>query len=131
VQAEYNQTQLQRSSSPDLKFDGWYVFTSYFLTGESRPYKKGVFDRIKPLHAVGNGGIGAWELAARYSTADLNDADIYGGEIDNATLGLNWYTTDNVRFSANYIRVLDVNRPGSDVDGIDGDILALRAQFDF
>lgn len=131
VQAEYTQTKLQRSSSPDLKFDGWYVFTSYFLTGESRPYKKGVFDRIKPLHAVGNGGIGAWELAARYSTADLNDADIYGGELDNATLGLNWYTTDNVRFSANYIRVLDVNRPGSDVDGIDGDILALRAQFDF
>ncbi len=40
----------------------------------------------------------------RYMTV----ADINGGEEDNLTRGLNWYPNDNLRFSANYIRVLEV-----------------------
>lgn len=131
VQAEYIQTELERDQADDLDFDGWYAYASYFLTGESRTYKDGVFDRTKPKSPVGKGGFGAWEVAARYSTADLSDQSIIGGELDNATLGLNWYATDNVRFAANYIKVLDIDRPGNTLDGKDGDIFAVRGQIDF
>lgn len=131
VQAEYIQTELERDQADDLDFDGWYAYASYFLTGESRTYKDGVFDRTKPKSPVGKGGFGAWEVAARYSTADLSDQSIIGGELENATLGLNWYATDNVRFAANYIKVLDIDRPGNALDGKDGDIFAVRGQIDF
>jgi len=42
-------------------------------------YKKGKFASVSPTRVVGRSGIGAWQLAARYSTIDLNDADINGG----------------------------------------------------
>lgn len=131
VQSEYIQTKLERDGASNLAFDGWYAYASYFLTGESRAYKKGVFGRTKPTSPVGKGGFGAWQVAARYSTIDLNDGTVTGGELDNATFGVNWYATDNVRFAANYIKVLDVDRPGNANDRLNGDIVAGRAQIDF
>jgi len=75
-----------------------------------RPYKfqEGIWDSVRPESIVGKGGIGAWELAARYSNADLSDASITGGEEDNITLGLNWYPAPNLRFMLDYVHVLEV-----------------------
>jgi phosphate-selective porin OprO/OprP len=134
VQSEYINTRVQRASaSTDLDFNAWYAYASYFLTGESRGYKAntGTFDRVKPNSTVGHGGIGAWELGIRYSSADLNDGSFIGGEQDNLTFGVNWYTTDNIRLSANYIKVLDLDRPGNPADGEKPDIALVRAQIDF
>ena len=61
---------------------GIYVHAGYFLTGEIRPYdrKNGVLGKVKPLDPFGRcGGKGAWEVAARWSYLDLNDAGIRGG----------------------------------------------------
>ncbi len=69
-------------------FQGWYAQASYFLTGESRAYDRrlGRFARVRPkqnfwtMEDDGCGKkvpcfhAGAWELAARYSVIDLNDA---------------------------------------------------------
>lgn len=134
IQSEYINTQVKRASATsDLDFNAWYAYASYFLTGESRGYKAntGTFERVKPNTTVGQGGIGAWEVGIRYSAADLTDGSFIGGEQENLTFGLNWYTTDNIRLSANYIKVLDVDRPGNAADGEKPDIALVRAQIDF
>jgi phosphate-selective porin OprO/OprP len=60
---------------------------------------------------VNRGGYGAWELAARYSTLDLNDAGVSGGEMDVYSLGVNWWLTSASQFSLNY-RYVDLDRFG-------------------
>ncbi|MDD5462948.1 MAG: porin [Methylococcales bacterium] len=104
-QAEYMHTQLngQNYGSSD-HLEGYYVFGSYFLTGESRNYstKKGAFDRQKPNKnfSLKNGGWGAWEVAARFDSLDMNTQHVNGGNLQNGTLALNWYLNPHVRFMA-------------------------------
>ncbi|MCU0668685.1 MAG: porin [Myxococcota bacterium] len=105
-QAEYAHTFLQANDTPDPDFYGLYAQASWFLTGESRPYKtsEGIFDRVAPERNFDlKGGLGAWELALRYSRLDLDDADIEGGQLDDGTVGLNWYLNPNVKTSFNYV----------------------------
>lgn len=138
LQGEYMGVAAQSDQVSDPDFTGWYAYGSWFITGESRKYKKGAFGRVSPKGVVGKGGIGAWELAVRYSSIDLDDADTRGGEEDNITVGVNWYATKYVRFMANYVHVdadpfttessLDVD-PGEDDDS--PHILQVRAQIDF
>ncbi len=89
-------------------FGGAYLYGSYFLTDDHRPYKtsSGAFDKVKPKNPLfnGNGGMGAWEVAARYSYLDLDDEGISGGTLNDFTFGLNWYLTTNYRVSFNYVR---------------------------
>ncbi len=106
LQGEYFHAFVNRHYGHDLEFNGLYVQASYFLTGEHRAYKKrsAAFDKITPARNFGdNGGLGAWQLAARYSYFDLNDADIRGGRTNNLTVGLNWHLSRNMRISWNYV----------------------------
>jgi phosphate-selective porin OprO/OprP len=86
---------------------GGYSQVGYFLTGEYRPYdrKNGAIDRVKPMNSVSkSGGIGAWEIALRWSYLDLLDRNIRGGEMENITAGVNWYVNPNCKCVFNYIR---------------------------
>jgi len=114
----------KNDTSEDLQFTGSYIYASWFLTGEQRPYKasKGVYGRIKPLNPNG-----AWELALRYSVIDLNDNVVNGGEASNITFGVNWYSSSKTRFSMNYIHV---ETEKNNVYG-NPDILQFRSQIDF
>jgi phosphate-selective porin OprO and OprP len=84
-----------------------YVYGSWFLTGESRPYDRaaGVFMRVKPRRdlSLRGGGLGAVELGARYSHVDLDDGSVHGGVMDLGTLGLNWYWNPYMKMKLNYI----------------------------
>lgn len=111
VQGEY--TQLHGDVSPlfagvDPTYRGWYVEGSWFLTGETRPYKNGVFDRVKVLNPVFEGGHGAWQLAARYDVLDVSDnATLIAtctmcGEQKTWQLGANWHLNDHTRLMFNY-----------------------------
>ena len=139
LQGEYFHNSIDRETASDLDVNGWYAQASYLVTGESRPYsaKSGTFGRVKPNNpfSLKNGGYGALELAARYSNIDLNDGTaLQGGEVDNITLGANWYLNANTRLMANYIMV--------DTDGVtpsganvaandDPNIWLFRAAIDF
>ena len=129
AQAEYITTSVKREGGSDPDFDGFYVQAGYFLTGESRNYKAGKFGSIRPIAIVGEGGIGAWELALRYSTLDLTDTGIDGGEADAITLGLNWFPTPTLRFSANYVDVLEVD--GGTYDDHEPSAFQVRSQWAF
>ena len=129
VQGEY--THIAISGVPggsDPDFGGWYVQLTYFLTGEHRHYDlgKAVFGRTKPkTNFLGpDGGGGAWEVGARYSSLDLNDGVIRGGELDDVTLGLNWYLNPNTRVMWNFIYA-DLRDAGRE------NIFQMRFQIDF
>lgn len=113
-------------------FPSFYAQTGYILTGEHRPYNKAgaVPGRVKPKCPVGikGGGIGAWEVACRYSLVDLSNGAITGGQLHDMTYGLNWYLNDFTKLQFNYISA-DLNRaPAGDSHT---DIFAVRAQLDF
>jgi len=116
----------------DASFAGFCVQAGYYLTGESRAFKGTSFDRTKVTSEfLDEGGFGAWEVLARYSSLDLNDEDagVLGGKLDDVTLGLNWYMTSYARLMVNYVMAT--------VDDADGDeigktnVLGARVQFDF
>lgn len=129
LQGEYMITDVSSDASDDPSFSGFYAMISYFLTGEHRPYRKGsgIFDRIRPKRNWGQDGGGAWELAARYSSLDLTDGSVEGGEVDAITAGVNWYWNPNARVMLNYV-MADVERGA--VDG-DAEALLLRFQVTF
>lgn len=114
--------------------DGGYVFVSYFLTGENRVYSrsKGAFSRVKPFEpffrvrtedGCVQTGKGAWEVAYRFSTVDFGGA----GNVNNHTIGVNWYLTPYMRLMANLIHS-KAHRGG--VQGSEN-IFITRAQIDW
>jgi len=130
LQGEYMWVGVDSGTAGDPTFQGWYVYGSYFPTGESRPYGGGRFGRLRP-HSNFPGGPGAWELGVRFSSLDLTDGAIVGGEERNLTLGVNWYVNPYIRFMANYVQVLDLDKPGDPVDGSEPGAFQIRAQVDF
>lgn len=119
----------------DPTFFGGYAEVGYFLTGgDSRGYKSGVFDRVKPANPVDEGGIGAIQVNLRYDRLDLNDAGIVGGTQDGYAVSLIWTPTDYTRFMVNYGRMeySDAALPSTGGDTSYGvDAFGARAQIDF
>ena len=144
VVGEYQRTWVDRQEiSPDVAFDGGYVYVSYFLTGEHMPWdrKSGTLARIKPFqnfwlvdrcNGGRSAGWGAWQLAARWSHADYTDEDIFGGVGDSFTFGLNWYWNPNARMQFNYIAGEITDRDtGTGAESGEYDIFGARWMIDF
>jgi len=95
LSSEYTQVDVKNPELENPTFKGYYVTAAWILTGEMRPYykKSGVFGGIPVAKTVYQHGKGAWELYTRYSDIDLHDGRIDGGEMQIATLGLNWWLT--------------------------------------
>lgn len=111
LQGEYACTWMDGDGEfQDSYLYGFYGQASYFLTGEHRPYKKsaGCFTRVRPKTNVlfEPSGLGAWELAVRYSYLNLNDDAVRGGVLSDITAGLNWYMNGNTRVMFNYVHAL-------------------------
>ncbi len=128
LQGEYIVVDSDTGLGTDLWFKGFYLQTSFLVTGEHRTYRtaEASFDRIRPRRSFLSkaGGIGAWEVAARFSKIDLNDGPITGGELRDWTAGVNWYLNPNVRVMWNYVRA-DLEKVGT------ANIFEMRFQLDF
>ena len=108
LQGEYLRTTVSLTPEMELysteyELNGYYGQVSYFLTGESRPYKSSYagFNRVKPNNNYGSNGNGAIELVARISKMDLSNAE--KGILDSKTIGVNWYLNPNTRVMFNYV----------------------------
>jgi phosphate-selective porin OprO/OprP len=97
---------------PSLRFQGGYAEAAYVLTGETRRYNPaaasyGGILLANPFSLQG-GGWGAWEIAGRFSTIDLNDQlaqanGVAGGRQTIYPVALNWYANGNVRVMFDYL----------------------------
>jgi len=145
LQGEYGRVGVVRDDDrlTDLNFDGYYVYGSYFLTGESRNYfpRFGAFWRVDPHQpfSLSRGTWGAWEVGARYSFIDLDDevndlaaGGIRGGIGRSFTFGVNWYLNAFVRLMLNYVHT-DVDNLSDEglSEGTVVDAVGLRLQMEW
>ena len=126
LQGEYLQTTL--SGLTETKLSSYYAQLSYFLTGESRPYKSSLdgFGRVNPNNNYGNGGKGAIEVVARTSQICLEKADM--GQLNAKTIGLNWHLNPNTRVMVNYVMGERTSLSG---EVITENAAMMRVQLDF
>lgn len=97
-----------------LTHDAWQTTFSYLITGEEASY--GAVKPKEPFDPKG-GGWGAWELVARFSGMNLDDATFAGTGFTTTNfsnirtqaksanawgLGVNWYLNNNTRFAMDY-----------------------------
>lgn len=133
IAGEYGKLWAERPDLANVNFDGFYVYGSWFITGETRPFKGGNFDRVKPFTEVGKDGLGAFELALRYDKIDLSESPIRpGNEAHSFTAGLNWYFNPYAKVMFNWISFSGDNTP-LDPIGTEtkGDAFATRLHLDF
>ncbi len=104
----------------DATFDGYYLGASWFLTGETRPFKNGVWRRVKPKSPYG-----AWELVTRYSYLDAAENN-FGTTADTYTLGVNWHINSNVRLMTDYMHLWLTDEEAN--TETTGDAVSLRVQ---
>ncbi len=108
VQGEYKTQNIDAPTNLDYKMTSYYAFASYFLTGEHRPYKHAAFGRVKPKKDIDNGGFGAVEILARYSNMNASQDVLTANaglpkDVNDISLGVNWYLNAHARFMYNYV----------------------------
>ncbi len=108
LQSEFGLARTRLPDGTDPTFAAVYVFGSYALTGERRRYAEhtSTIGRIQPKRELGNGsgGLGAFEIAFRFSHIDLNDEEVTGGELTDLSFAFNWYPTHPTRVMFNIVR---------------------------
>jgi phosphate-selective porin OprO/OprP len=135
VAGEAGRLWLDRFAANNAHFSGYYGYAAYMLTGETRPFKGGNFDRIRPFKELGKDGLGAFEIALRYDHLDLLDTPILaraGNEASSVTGAVNWYFNPYAKLMFNWVRFWGHNTPldpiGSETKG---DAFATRLHLDF
>ena len=128
IQTEWGVLGVNRKTKNDALFSGGYIQGGYMLTDDARNYNAyfAQFWRLKPKLSITEGGLGAWEVALRASTIDLNDSDINGGEASSYTLGLNWYMT---AFTKTILNIVHTESSGALSE--DFNVLGIRLQIEF
>jgi len=146
LQGEYFWFNVDRNAFaplPSLKFQGGYAEAAYVLTGETRRYNapSASYGGVSPANpfSLSGGGWGAWEIAGRFSTMDLNDRlalanGVAGGRQTIYTLALNWYINDNIRFMFDYLHgniTKQISPTNFGDAGAKFDAVAMRTQIAF
>ena len=108
LSAEYIRNSINSKDLIYPAFSGYILNGSWIITREMRTYNRrnGTIGSVPVSRSVNQGGPGAWEITARYSYINLNDAMVSGGEMDILSLGLNWWATSKAGLSLNYRNIL-------------------------
>lgn len=102
--SEYTFLQANGSEgNEDADFSGGYAEIG-FVIGGRQTYKGGRLNRPEVDNPVGEGGMGALSLVARYDTLDLEDGP-YVGQLDTLVLGADWWATKQARLGLNFFNV--------------------------
>ena len=115
---------------------GYYVYASYFLTGENRIFERygqhgAQFARNVPFSnffaVPGCISTGAWEAKVRTSYLDLEQ--LGEGQYQDITAGFNWYWTDRIRCMFDWIHPFTTSET---VFGTtESDLIAMRFDFNW
>jgi len=128
VASEFVRNEVDSPQLRDPVFSGYHVTGSWVVTREMRAYNRrnGIFGPVPVSKSVYHGGPGAWEVAARYSSLDLSDGKVDGGEMDIYSLGLNWYLSPIFSLALNY-RHIQLDRYGvrGSSDGLMGRVILM------
>ncbi|MGH7411920.1 MAG: porin [Candidatus Methylomirabilis sp.] len=126
IYGEYIQSEEERKGLgaggrdlADLFGRGWYVTTTYMLTGETKVPGQTVVPNRWATPVGPERGWGAWELAARFAQLDFRARDITGNRVDALTLGVNWYLTPNVKWLVNFVQNWVSDEKRSPISGQD------------
>lgn len=138
VVGEYTRGKADRIGMPDADFSGWHVGAALSLTGEKRAsvYRidSGEFKGLRPARSFNpaEGDWGGFELTARYSTIDLTDGLINGGEQDVLNAGINWIVNPSIRMMFDWMHILDTDESNL-VRTLtpDMDIFTIRTQYNY
>jgi phosphate-selective porin OprO/OprP len=131
---EANWMHVSRTGFADPTFFGGYAEVGYFITGgDTRGYKNGAWDRVKPSNSLDKGGIGAIQLNLRYDYLDMVDAGIVGGTQNGYAASLVWLPIDYLKFMLNYAHInYDQGKISANSDAsYSADVVGARAQIDF
>jgi len=136
IQCELMSGEYRAGSLGNPRLTGGYVFVSHVLSGEHRLYDRseGIFDGAIPAHdfSLADGTWGAFEVALRLSTLDLDSQGLAGGRQRDLTAGLNWYLNPSSRLMFNYVHVLvNSRRNPPPVNGGRANIWQARLQLEF
>ncbi len=138
----------------DPSFFSGYGEIGYFLTGETRGYKGGKWDRTKVLHPFDKGGWGAVQLNGRIDYTDLQQGVgtgaitpsslnfVNGGKQLGIEASLIWLPNDYVKLMAQYAHINVSGGPAATAaistvqplfynNKYSSDALTMRAQLDF
>ena len=111
--SEYIQSTVSSSTFNDPGFMGYNIVASYVISGEMRTYNKrsGLVNRVNIANGINSGGWGELEIYSRWSSIDLSDKSIDGGEMNTFSVGLNWFPISAIQANVNY-RYSTLNRFG-------------------
>jgi len=135
---EYGRVVAARKAGlADLVFDGYYVYGTWFLTGESRNLKVGSFNRLKPWRDFDweKGTWGAFELAFRFDSFDFSETPVAinrGNQGKSVTAALNWYLNGNLKVMLNWVHFQGDRTPLDRIGNqTKGDAIAARLHLDW
>ncbi|MFB0493761.1 phosphate-selective porin OprO/OprP [Methylobacterium sp. OAE515] len=139
IQGEYIRADVGRSDGlARASFGSGYLEGAWIINGKGRRYTvntnygadlaifKGV--QVGEAERVTRGGVGVFELAARYSMLNLSDGSVRGGVEHDWTAGLNWYPDRNIRLMADYILAKVDGSPPASHRNIKANIAEFRLQ---
>ena len=126
--------EVRSVSDGNPSFWGGYIEAGYFLTGETRGYKNGAWDRTKVLQPFSKGGMGAFQINGRVDYLDLDYGKLHESCNNNFVTGvctvsnnctpwrqaaglqagLTWIPEDYVRVLLNYSHAFVTGGPFAD-----------------